>query len=119
VPADDEVPSFQTHAEYVVEASDGTRYRVRIGRTGVPRYNPSGGAVNLIRGAMGLARRVLGRRRDWTVEVVPSSPWRVFYDPVLEEDYPDRATAVDRATRVARSLIDGTLSFDGPWRKNR
>jgi hypothetical protein len=105
--------------EWVVTDPTNVRYRVRIGRSGVPRYNPMGGLPGLVRWATGLLRSVLRTTRRWSVEVVPVSAWRAFYDPVLDEDYADRASANRRASEVIDSISAGKLRWDGPWSQQR
>jgi hypothetical protein len=111
------MPSFETHREYLAEHPDGVKYRVRIGPTGVPRYNPMGGGINSTRILIGRLRYIIHRSTAWTVEVVPASAWRVFYNPVLEEDHPDRASAASRAAEVVEGIVTGDLDWDGPWKK--
>jgi hypothetical protein len=102
-----------------VEDPAGVRYRVRLGRSGVARFDPIGGIPGLLRWATGLSTYVLRREAGWSVEVVPVNPWRVFYDPVLNEDCPDRASADRRAVEVVDAISEGKLGWDGPWSLHR
>jgi|SRR5579884_366594 len=106
--------SDRFHYEEIVTAPDGSRYRVRLGRTGVHRWTPVealGQYLTIITWVRYLGRR----RRGWTVSVRRAG-FLADRDELLSEDFPGRAVAARRADEVAEAIAHGLLLGGPPER---
>ena len=99
--------SGRLHSEEVVAAPDGSKFRVRVQRTGVPRYSTA--RNNVVGVAVGWLRYLRREQRTWSVVV--NLTGIVRYEEVWDEDFTDRPSAARRAEDLAQAITQGTA----PW----
>jgi hypothetical protein len=93
-----------THREEVVRTPAGTRYRVRVGRTGITPWIPWNPNSQLMLPVTWL-RYLLRKPKTWTVEVRIHRPRGS--EPRVDEQYPTRTQAARRADHLADAIASG------------
>jgi len=98
--------SGRLHSEEIVTGPKGSRFRVRVGRTGVARFSPAWGGVNALHIVVTGIRYLRGHRKTWTVTASGNGMAREVF---LCEEFPNRGEAARRADEVAEAIVAGEL----------
>jgi hypothetical protein len=102
------------HSEEIVRGPDGSKYFVRVGRTGVHRWTSWGGLPNLT-AVVFTWQRYLGRgTRTWTVTARRRG--FVYQPDFISEEYADRPAAGRRADEIAEAIAAGRQPNGPPHR---
>jgi hypothetical protein len=94
------------HREEIVTGADGTKYLVRVGRTGVHRLTPWGGSQTILV----LVTWLRWRQHEHKTWIVTARRRGIIIRPdFVSEEYPDRASAARRADEVAEAIVSAQL----------